>query len=83
MPFPTVNAVLQVAYSETRNMSKTAVAERGSPEMLEAISFVSLSEIFAIALRLFGPRSLNCLQLCYGRSGLVRLADDNQIGQDS
>jgi hypothetical protein len=38
MPFPTVNAVLQLAYAEARNKAKKPVAERGSPVMLEAIS---------------------------------------------
>jgi hypothetical protein len=40
MPFPTVNAVLQMAYAEARNMAKKPVAERGSPVLLEAISNV-------------------------------------------
>jgi hypothetical protein len=40
MPFPTVNAVLQLAYAEARNKAKKPVAERGSPVMLEAISNV-------------------------------------------
>jgi hypothetical protein len=40
MPFPTVNAVLQMAYAEARNMAKKSAAERGSPVMLEAISNV-------------------------------------------
>jgi hypothetical protein len=40
MPFPTVNAVLQMAYAEARNMAKKPVAERGSPVLLEAISSV-------------------------------------------
>jgi hypothetical protein len=40
MPFPTVNAVLQMAYAEARTMAKKPAAERGSPVMLEAISNV-------------------------------------------
>jgi hypothetical protein len=52
MPFPTVNAVLQMAYTEARNMAKRPVAKRGSPVMLEAISFVSLSEILCCRLTL-------------------------------
>jgi hypothetical protein len=45
MPFPTVNAVLQMAYAEARNMAKKPAAERGSPVMLEAISNVGAVRI--------------------------------------
>jgi hypothetical protein len=37
MPFPTVNAVLQMAYAEARKVASKPLAERDSPAMRQAI----------------------------------------------
>jgi hypothetical protein len=37
MPFPTVNAVLQMAYAEARKVASKPLAERDSPAMRQAV----------------------------------------------
>jgi hypothetical protein len=37
MPFPTLNAVLQMAYAEARKVASKPLAERDSPAMRQAV----------------------------------------------
>ncbi len=37
MPFPSLNAVLQMAYAETRKVASSPLAERDSPAMRQAV----------------------------------------------